>query len=62
MELAPYVLDERGSSLNELLTFFTPNGYRLFDERTDRLLLSSATDLQGMIADGESMNVIARVR
>jgi FkbM family methyltransferase len=60
MELAPYVLDERGSSLKELLSFFTPNGYRFFDEATDQPLSSSAADLQNMIADGESKNVIAR--
>jgi len=60
MELAPYVLGERGSSLDEFLSFFTPNGYQFFDERTDRLLPSTAAELQNMIADGESINVVAR--
>jgi hypothetical protein len=30
MELSPYVLGEHGSSLEELLSFFVPNGYRFF--------------------------------
>jgi FkbM family methyltransferase len=61
MELAPYVLEERGSSLAELLSFFVPNGYELYSEEADKRLPSNADELQGLIADGESMNVIARV-
>lgn len=61
MEFAPYVLDERGASLSELISFFVPRGYRFHDERTDKLLPSSAAELMGMIGDGESINVIARV-
>jgi FkbM family methyltransferase len=61
MELAPYVLEERGASLDELLSFFIPNGYRLYDERSERPLPSTAKELQKLIADGESVNVIARV-
>jgi FkbM family methyltransferase len=61
MELAPYVLEERGSSLAELLSFFVPNGYALYAEETEKRLPSNADELQGLIADGESMNVIARV-
>lgn len=60
MELAPYVLTERGTSLDELLSFFIPNGYRFYDERSERPLPSTAAELQKLIADGESMNVIAR--
>jgi len=60
MELAPYVLEERGASLDELLSFFVPNGYRFCDERTDKPLPSSAPELLRMIADGEGFNVIAR--
>src|SRR3981081_2728294 len=33
MELAPYVLEERGTSLEELLSYFIPNGYSFYDER-----------------------------
>ncbi|MBR1142359.1 FkbM family methyltransferase [Bradyrhizobium sp. AUGA SZCCT0431] len=61
MELAPYVLVERGASLEEMLSFLIPNGYRLYDERTERAMPSTASELQKLIADGESINVIARV-
>src|SRR5215207_11507363 len=62
MELAPYVLDERGTSLDELLAFFTPNRYTFSDERTRKRLPSSATELRKMIGDGACMNVIARAQ
>jgi FkbM family methyltransferase len=60
MELAPYVLEERGASLSELLSFFIPNGYVLFAEQGGRLP-STAKELLRLIGDGASMNVIARV-
>ncbi len=59
MELAPYVLEEHGASLDQLLSHFIPNGYAFYDERTQRRLPSTAKELQRMLADGESMNVIA---
>lgn len=59
MELAPYVLEERGTSLEQLLGFFLPNGYAMYHETTGKRLPSSAAELQRMIAQGESMNVIA---
>jgi FkbM family methyltransferase len=61
MELAPYVLEERGTSLDEFIGFFVPNGYAFYDERTHRRLPSSAADLHRLISDGEGINVIARV-
>lgn len=61
MELAPYVLEERGASLDQLLSYFIPNGYSFYDERTQKRLPSSANELQGMVSSGESVNVIARV-
>jgi FkbM family methyltransferase len=60
MELAPYVLKERGASLAELLSLLTPKGYRLYDEHTRQPLPSDEAQLQALIADGESINVIAR--
>ena len=60
MELAPYVLEERGASLDQLVSYFIPNGYAFFDERTQRRLPSEARELQRMLSDGESMNVVAR--
>jgi FkbM family methyltransferase len=60
MELAPYVLVERGASLEEMLSFFVPNRYGFFDERTDKPLPSTAPALLEMIGDGAGINVIAR--
>jgi FkbM family methyltransferase len=61
MELAPYVLEERGTSLDELLSFFVPNGYVFYDEQTEKPLPASARELQRMIANGAGINAIARV-
>jgi FkbM family methyltransferase len=61
MELAPYVLEERGTSLQEFVSFFAPNGYSFYDERTHKPLPSSTSELQLMIADGACINAIARV-
>jgi hypothetical protein len=61
MELAPYSLQERGSSLDELLSYFIPNGYGFYDEWTHRRLPSTAKELQRLVADGASMNVVVRV-
>jgi FkbM family methyltransferase len=61
MELAPYVLEERGASLDQLVSYFIPNGYRFYDERTQKPLPSNVKELQRLVGDGESINVIARV-
>lgn len=61
MELAPHVLEEHGTSLEELLSFFVPNGYAFYDERTSKPLPVVAGELQRMIADGAGINAIARV-
>jgi FkbM family methyltransferase len=60
MELAPYGLEERGTSLEELLSYFLPHGYRFYHERTERELPSTAAGLRQLLQDGESMNIIAR--
>jgi FkbM family methyltransferase len=60
MEIAPYVLVERGASLDEFLSFFVPTGYKFYDEQTERPLPSTAPELLQMIGDGGSINVIAR--
>jgi FkbM family methyltransferase len=60
MELSPYVLEERGASLDELLSYFIPNNYRFYHERTHKPLPSTAKELQRMVADGASMNVVVR--
>jgi FkbM family methyltransferase len=61
MELAPYVLEERGASLDQLLSYFLPNGYVFYDEQTQKPLPASARELQRMIATGAGINAIARV-
>jgi FkbM family methyltransferase len=61
MELAPYSLEERGSSLEELLSHFIPNGYAFYDEWTHKRLPSTAKELRRLVADGASRNVVARV-
>lgn len=60
MELAPYVLHERGASLEELISIFIRSGYQFFDERTGQALPSTAAQLRKLVGDGESRNVIAR--
>lgn len=60
MELAPYVLEERGTSLEELLALFAPHGYRFLDQDTSKPLSASAVQLRRMIRDGEGINIIAR--
>lgn len=62
MELSPYVLEERGTSLRELLSFFLPLGYRFYHERSEQLLPSDADSLSKWISDGAGRNVIARAQ
>jgi len=60
MEILPYGLVEQGASLEQLLNFLIPFGYRLYNERTEALLPSDAAALERMIGEGASWNVIAR--
>ena len=60
MELSPYVLDERGSSLEELLACFAPHDYRFYHERSERMLPLAPDELRHLVGDGASINVIAR--
>jgi FkbM family methyltransferase len=60
MELAPYVLDERGTSLVELVDIFYQYGYRFYDERSNRPLAKTAGEISNAIKIGESINVVAR--
>jgi FkbM family methyltransferase len=61
MEIAPYVLDERGASLEDLLSYFVPRGYGFYDEKHGKPLPSSADELRRLVSDGEGINVVARV-
>ncbi|MEW6769051.1 MAG: FkbM family methyltransferase [Pseudomonadota bacterium] len=60
MELAPYVLDERGASLGELIGLFRPHGYKFYHERTKARLPDGVESYKQLIEVGESINVIAR--
>ena len=60
MELSPYILMEHGHSVEQMMSFFIPLGYRFFHEKTEEVLPSDALSISRMIRDGESINVIAR--
>lgn len=60
MELAPYVLEERGASLGELIQQLKTCGYALYDASTGKLLEMDAGKLQDLIPLGTSLNVVAR--
>jgi len=60
MEWTPYILQERGRSFEEMMSFFIPLGYRFFHQRTAKELPSDSAAVARMISHGESINVIAR--
>lgn len=61
MELSPYILEERGCPVDELISFLQSHGYRLFDEKTEKQLRTDNASISRMVRDGESVNVLARV-
>jgi FkbM family methyltransferase len=60
MELAPYVLEEKGTSLAELIGLLRDYGYGLTDATTGKPLAMDAVALQAIIPPGASLNVVAR--
>jgi FkbM family methyltransferase len=60
MELAPYVLEERGSSLAELLAILEALGYALQDVATGTALSSDPAMLEQLIPPGGGRNIVAR--
>jgi FkbM family methyltransferase len=60
MELAPYVLEEQGASLGELIQLLKEYGYALYELSTGAPLVMDAAKLQLMIPRGAGFNVIAR--
>lgn len=60
MELSPYVLEERGVSLERLLQFFVPRGYRFCREHDEAPLPENPAVLAALIGDGASINAIAK--
>jgi FkbM family methyltransferase len=59
MELAPYVLRERGASLAQLVNILGRSGYR-FTRLSGEALSQDVPTLESKIAVGSSINVIAR--
>jgi FkbM family methyltransferase len=59
LELAPYALEERGSSLAELLAVLKNLGYFLVNLEGLRKLPDDSASLSSQIADGSGINVLA---
>ncbi len=60
-ELCPYLLTEPGQSARELVTYFTAQGYALFDERTLRPVGTDVSQIIASIPPMGGRNLIARV-
>jgi FkbM family methyltransferase len=60
MEIAPYALQERGKSVNELLDYFSAHQYKFYDERDEASTPIDVRARAEKIRLGESINVIAR--
>ena len=60
MELAPYTLEERGKSLDELLGVLKGMGYYMLDQSSEKPLAMTTKKLKQQIPEGGSVNVIAR--
>jgi FkbM family methyltransferase len=58
-ELAPYVLDETGSSVEELIEILRTAGYALVDVTSGRTLPLDGRAIRGLVPRGSSMNVLA---
>lgn len=59
MELAPYVLEEHGSSIEELLDILRERRYELTTLDRGRRISMDASDIRCMIPEGASINVLA---
>ncbi len=60
MELAPYTLDEAGSSVDDLLSTIRACGYRLYDLRSGAPLDMVADELCARIPEGAGVNLLAK--
>ena len=60
MELAPYVLEEKGTSLGVLVQLLKDYGYCLTDAGNGKSLEMDPVALQALIPAGASLNVVAR--
>jgi FkbM family methyltransferase len=59
MELAPYVLLERGTSLEELIGYLAPHGYGFLTEAGAKELPNDAAGLAALVPEGASLNIVA---
>jgi len=59
-EVAPYVQEERGHSMRELLDVLARHGYEISRESDDKPLPMDEVVLRSIIGDGGSINVIGR--
>jgi hypothetical protein len=62
LEICPYALEERGTSLADLLGLLERANYRLVDERSLAPVPSDAAALARTIPSGGSINVVALPR
>jgi FkbM family methyltransferase len=60
MELSPYVLEERGASLDVVMQYFAAFDYRFFREYDDAPLPREGEQLAALVGDGAGINVIVR--
>ena len=59
MELAPYVLDETGASIEELVEILGAAGYALAELGSGRRIRLDGKAIRALIPSGSSMNVLA---
>lgn len=62
MELAPYVLEEQGSSVEELLAILVGHGYSIFALDGGAQLPTDPQQIRRLIPEGASLNVLARAK
>ena len=59
MELAPYVLDETGASIEELVQILAEAGYTLAELGSKRRIPLDGQAIRALVPIGSSMNVLA---
>lgn len=60
MELAPYLVNEHGGSLKELIGHLSKHSYKIVDETSGKELSLNERDLAMLLPYGSGINVIAR--
>lgn len=60
MELSPYVMEERGHSVEKLMSILDRAGYRLFALNAETPLPWTAGALHALVPDGAGRNVVAK--